>query len=135
MNPGEFKEMMDILVPLKVNRKFNVENVNVHVTDSYEMEENLHKKTQHKLVLRLTRRKFPTLTTSPTLLLYPTDQKIMIQGSLHGQAMGEKEFLLPLVKKVLIGKEEKIISTNKVIKKSNLNLKKRKTRCSFNCDH
>ena len=108
MNPGEFKEVMDVFVDLKIGQKFTIGNLNVHVTDNYEMEEKALRKVQHKLVLRLTRRIFPTSTTNATFHLYPTEQKLMIQGSIKAQTMGEKEFLLPFIKKVLAGKEDSV---------------------------
>ena len=55
---------------------------------------------------------------------YPTDQKIMVQGSIQAQSMCEKELLSPLIKKVLSGKEETAGEINKNVAK--INPKKRK---------
>ena len=81
MNPGEFKEVMDVMTSLQVGQKFSVGNVNVLVSENVESEEKKSRKVLHKIVLRLNRRTFPTFTTSPTIHIYPTDQKLMIQGS------------------------------------------------------
>merc|ERR1712129_609420 len=81
-NPGEFKVVMDTLESLQVQQRFTLGNVNINVTENIKMEEKTGKKVSQKLVLRLTRRTFPTSTTSPTLHIYPTEQKVMIQGSL-----------------------------------------------------
>ena len=134
MNPGEFKEVMDVFVNLKIGQKFTIGNLNVHVTENYEMEERVLRKVQHKLVLRLNRRVFPTSTTNATFHLYPTEQKLMIQGSIKAQSIGEKEFLLPFVKKVLAGKEASIAETNDAVAEADVVSKKRK-KPSFPCDY
>ena len=135
LNPGEFKEVMDVLANLKVNQKFTLDKLNVNVVESYVMEENTMKKIQYKLVLRLNKRTFPTATTSPTFHIYPTEQKIMIQGSRQAQAMGEKEFLLPFIDKVLNGKEAKVAMANKAVSEVNVESKKRKTRQTLPCKY
>ena len=135
LNPGEFKEVMEVLVDLKVNQRFTIGNINIHVIEKYVMEENKMKKVQHKLALRLNKRTFPTATTSPTLHIYPTDQKIMIQGSRQAQLMGEKEFILPFIEKVLNGKEAKVSMINKAVSEVRLISKKRKTRQSLPCKY
>ena len=112
MNPGEFVEVMGTIVNLNIGQKFTLGNVNIHVTENCQTEDKVHKKTMHKLVLRLTRRTFPTATTSPTVHVYPTDQKFMIQGSMAAMDMCEKEFFIPLIKKVLAVKEMKVNETN-----------------------
>ena len=124
MNPGEFKIVMDKLTMLQVGQKLTVDNINIHVSENCTMEEKTNKNVHHKLVFRLTRRTFPTLTTSPTMHNYPTDQKIMVQGSIQAQSMCEKEFLSPFIQKVLSGKEETAGEINKNVAK--INPKKRK---------
>ena len=134
MNPGEFKEVMDYLVRINVGQKFTVGTVNVNVVENCEMEEKVHKKIQHKMVLRLNRRTFPTATTNQTLHIYPTIQKFMIQGSNQAQAMGEKEFLIPLIKKVLAGREESVDETNNAVSSIKTNPKIRKA-VVYPCDY
>ena len=134
MNPGEFKEVLDVMTNLQVGQKFSVGNTNVHVSENVESEEKTSKKVQHKIVLRLNKRTFPTSTTSPTIHIYPTDQKLMIQGSLQAQTMAEKDFLRPLVEKVLSGKETSIKAFNHKVAKTELNSKKRK-KVFFPCDY
>ena len=135
LNPGEFKEIMDVLANLKVNQKFTIGKVNISVIESYVMDEKTLKKIQYKIVLRLNKRTFPTATTSPTFHIYPTDQKIMIQGSRQAQVMGEKEFLLPFIDKVLNGKEAKVSMLNKAVSEAKVNQNKRKTRQSLPCKY
>ena len=135
LNPGEFKEVMDVLANLKVNQKFTLDKLNINIVESYVMEENTMKKIQYKLVIRLNKRTFPTATTSPTFHIYPTEQKIMIQGSRQAQAMGEKEFLLPFIDKVLNGKEAKVAMANKAVSEVNVESKKRKTRQTLPCKY
>ena len=134
MNPGEFLEVMGTIVNLKKGQKFTIGNVNIHVTENCETEDKVHKKTVHKLVLRLTRRTFPTATTSPTVHVYPTDQKFMIQGSMAAMDMCEKEFFIPLIKKVLAGKEAKVNETNEAVAQTKTHSKKRKG-ATRNCNY
>ena len=135
LNPGEFKEVMDVLANLKVSQKFTIGKVNVSVIEGYEMDENKQKKVQYKIVLRLKKRTFPTATTSPTFHIYPTDQKIMIQGSRQAQLMGEKEFLLPFIEKVLNGKEANVLMINKAVSEVKISSNKRKTRQTLPCKY
>ena len=76
LNPGDFKEVMDVLSNLKVNQKFTIGKVNISVMESYIMDKKRLKKIQYKIVLRPNKRTFPTATTSPTFHMYPTDQKL-----------------------------------------------------------
>jgi hypothetical protein len=60
MNPGEFKEVLDVMTNLQVGQKFSVGNVNVLVSENVESQEKTSKKVLHKIVLRLNR-PFPLL--------------------------------------------------------------------------
>jgi hypothetical protein len=134
MNPGEFKEVMDVLTNLQVGQKFSVDNVNVSVSENVEGEEKTSRKVQLKIVLRLNRRTVPTFTTSPTIHIYPTDQKLMIQGSFQAKSMAEKEFLLPLLEKVLSGKEASVGAFNQKVAKTEIISNKRK-KVYYPCDY
>ena len=132
-NPGEFKVVMDQLESLQPKQKFTLGNVNVNITENTKTEEKAGIKVSQKLVLRLTRRTFPTSTTSSTVHVYPTEQKVMIQGSRAAQDMCEKEFVVPLVKKLLAGKNNEVEMVNKAVANTEKTLKRKKE--PFPCDY
>ena len=108
MNPGQFIAVMNTIDNLHVKQKLTVGTVNVQVVENCELEEITGKKVGQKLVVKLTRRKYPTTVSSSTIHIYPTEQKFMIQGSVHAKSMAEKEFLLPLIRSSLVGQTIKV---------------------------
>ena len=76
------------------------------------------------------------ISTHPNI--YPTDQKVMIQGSQAAQAMCKKEFVVPLVKTLLSGKDEEVVKVNQAVedaattkKKNDLKRKKEPFPCHY----